>query len=277
MAMTGRIIALVCAALVTVVALTACGPTDRDRTGTTGTVPRGPLLVSLGDSYAAGYRPSTDEHAAGQSTDAFVYPLARARGLSVVNFGCSGITAWDFEHGQPCQRGARAVAMPDLAADSPTARTVLTLLKAHRTRVKLVTIVLGANDINACGTRTDWRSCAGQAVRRAEPALSALVASVRKAVGPNVRIVGLDYVNVWKNSALWGKRAAVVFEKLLDPMLRRVYVAHGATFVDVTAAGLDPCTMTYFCAVGDIHPTAAGHQRIADLVEAALTSRGSNA
>jgi len=84
--------------------------------------------------------------------------------------------------------------------------------------------------------------------------------------------------------------SVVAFKSLINPALAKTYAAAGGAFVDVTAAtgaytpltttvtvapyGTIPravarvCTLTWFCAVGNIHATSTGYALIGKLVAA---------
>jgi len=86
------------------------------------------------------------------------------------------------------------------------------------------------------------------------------------------------------------------FRDFINPALKQEYEAHGAAFVDVTAAtgaygslkqtttlapyGKVPlpvakvCELTYFCQYHDIHPRTPGYTVIATLIVATLPQHG---
>lgn len=271
--------------------LTACtSPADEARTAER-------QYLAMGDSYAAGFRPAVDGGEPENTTDGFAWQVARQTGLSLVNVSCSGITTVAFVSGDPCDEELRA---PGALAPVKGSELAVALdhLDRHADDVELVTVVLGANDLRACAFDTGWQDCVAKAVPRAARALDELLGEVRERVGPDVPIIGLSYPNVWLGSPVLApdsKEAAVIadasvemFRTIVNPTLERTYAEHDATFVDVTEAfgaylpadrtteseqfGTLPertariCDETYFCALGDPHPTPEGHQRIADLV-----------
>lgn len=272
--------------------LTACSTTPADDARTAER-----QYLALGDSYAAGYRPAVDGGKAENTTDGFAWRVAEATGLGLVNVSCSGITTVDFVSGDPCDEELRAPGALAPAKGSELA-VALDHLDRHADDVELVTVVLGANDLRACAFDTGWRRCVADAVPRATRALDILLTRVRERVGPDVRIVGLTYPDVWlgapvlapdsREASAIADASVEMFRTLVNPALERTYAKHGADFVDVTAAfgaylpadrttesadvGTLPertariCDETYYCAMADPHPTPEGHQRIADLV-----------
>jgi lysophospholipase L1-like esterase len=259
-------------------------------------VPADRLYVSIGDSYAAGYQPT-----AGTTTrNGFAYQVAGRAGLRLVNYGCSGITSTALLHDPGCAQGARAPGGPEYAG--PQAAAALAFLRRYHTQVSLVTVVIGGNDLQPClfaadgGERPDATACVTAAVATLRANLATLLTQVRAAVGPDVRVVGLTYPDVYLGAWVRGDHKEAtdsvgLFRNVLNPALRDRYTAAGATFVDVTAAtgGYDPltstvddptygtvprpvarvCALTFSCSRADPHPTTEGHAAIATEVLAA--------
>jgi len=257
--------------------------------------------LAIGDSYVAGFRPALDGGEAENTTDGFAWKIADATGLGLVNVSCSGITTVAFVDGDPCDEDLRA---PGALAPVKGSEAAVALdhLDRHADDVELVTVVLGANDLRACSFDAAWRRCVAETVPRVTRALDSLLSGLRERLGPGVPIVGLTYPDVWLGAPVRRPDSAEArrvaqesvegFRRIVNPALRRTYAAHGATFVDVTAAfgayrpadrtvrtsefGTIParaariCAETYACSLGDAHPTPAGHRRIADLVLASL-------
>ena len=115
-------------------------------------------------------------------------------------------------------------------------------------------------------------------------------------------IIGLTYPDVFLGAYVYpaqpataprmalASESAVAFKSLINPALAKAYAAAGGAFVDVTAAtgaytpltttvtvapyGTIPravarvCTLTWYCAVGNIHATSQGYALIGKLVAA---------
>ncbi|MFO6452975.1 MULTISPECIES: SGNH/GDSL hydrolase family protein [unclassified Aeromicrobium] len=262
-----------------------------------------PQYLAIGDSYAAGYRPAIDGEPAQNTTSGFAWKVARDRDLQLVNVSCAGITAVAFVEGETCDEELRGPDAPPLTGGSE-ADAVVRHLDRYGDDVELVTVVLGANDLRRCSLDAELRGCVQAAVPETTAAIDALLGQIRERVGADVPIVGLTYPAFWTGEPVRHPDSELadaiadetvdMFRTILNPALRAVYAQHDATFVDVTEAfgayaspdatvespdfgtiparAEDICALTYYCALGDIHPTSAGHTAIARLVEEALRS-----
>lgn len=177
--------------------------------------------LALGDSLSQGVQPD----AAGTSVETrqgypdLVYAqLQRSQpALHLVQLGCPGETTKTMLHGGICRYPGGS----QLAAAAA-------FLRAHRGHTFLVTIDIGANDPEACGSQpslTKLASCIGQTPGAAAN-LTAILAGLRVAAGPSVRIVGMSYylpeLAQWRNGtfghavASLSERLAVAYKDLLD-------------------------------------------------------------
>ncbi|GAA2690984.1 MULTISPECIES: GDSL-type esterase/lipase family protein [Actinosynnema] len=296
--------ALACALLL---ALTACtgGSDAQDGAGgsaTTSSAPPPPqkVYVSVGDSYATGFRPPVNGQRGGSSADAFSHLVAEQAELRLVNLACSGATSADLVGGADCTAGNRALDAPESTGVAQIDAAVAEL-EASAGQVGLVTVVIGGNDLIPCASgQTDQAlACAAQAVTRVKANLATALPKLRAAAG-DAPIVGLTYPDVflgaWVNDAVpGGQRLAELsvslFRDFFNTSLKAEYDKIGAEFVDVTEATgayrpltelvQDPvhgqvpgpvatvCELTYFCELTDVHPKPAGHEVIADGVLAA--------
>jgi hypothetical protein len=114
-----------------------------------------------------------------------------------------------------------------------------------------------------------------------------------------VQIVGLSYPDVFLGAWVSREfpngedvaRTSVTLYEDFNSQIAAEYARFGARYVDVTrttggyrtltdltedarygqipASVAEVCTLTYYCDRGDVHPTPAGHQAIADAVIAA--------
>jgi lysophospholipase L1-like esterase len=256
------------------------------------------VYVSLGDSYATGYRPAADGEPAGPTRDGFPYLVAERSGLRLVNVACSGATAAQLGAGAGCPAGNRALDAPDPGGRTQVDAAVAALAE-NRGRVGLVTVVIGGNDLTPCATAADPLTCASQAVTQVRDNLAAVLPALRDAAG-DAPIVGLTYPDVflgaWVSPAFQdgqdlARLSVPLFRDFFNTALEAEYKKIDATFVDVTEATggygsltemtPDPaygpiptpvakiCSLTYFCTHTDVHPNAAGHQVIAAAVAAA--------
>lgn len=263
------------------------------------------FYVSIGDSYAAGYRPSADGSGT-TSRDGFVYRVeermrAADSQVQLANFGCSGTTAYGMAFDIGCADEARAPGGQPYT-DTPQAVAAVDFISQHSDRIGLVTIAIGANDLLRCVDEPDPKSvqgCAEYEVPRVRSTLDWMLERIRAAVGDDVPVVGISYINVFLAEGLEpdaagaarADTATVVFQNYLNPVLSQTYMKYGAKFVDTTALagaylpqtdktwlpghGTVPasigrvCSLTYYCGDKDPHPNRAGHDMIAREVEKA--------
>ncbi len=269
--------AVVAAATVVATALTACsGPA----------APPATYYLALGDSLSQGVQPDA-AGASVQTSDGYADQLYAALrhdnshpGLTLVKLGCPSETTTTMIDGGICRyQGGSQLA----AADA--------FLRAHRGRVFLVTIDIGANDPEDCGGQPglgQLAKCAVIGVPEAVTHLTAIMARLTAAAGPGVRVVGMNYylpaLAEWRNGlpghmVAWAaERLAAAYNNLLD----RVYVNSGARVANVfgafgtadfTSQGALPlnvarlCQWTWECAAPprgpNQHANQAGYQVIA--------------
>jgi lysophospholipase L1-like esterase len=263
------------------------------------------LYVSIGDSYAAGYQPTSAGH--GSTTrNGFAYQVvskAQSKGYDyeLVNFGCAGATTSSVLTSPGCKPsflgpGATSYSQPQAAAAEA-------FIRAHRADIGLITVSIGGNDITSCAIASDATSCVLGALQKVKTNLATLLTGLRAAAGPSPRIVGITYPDVFLGDLIAGSAAAkslaqlsvTAFQSLINPALQSAYTAAKGQFVDVTKAtgaygpltdkttvqpyGSIPvpvakvCTLTYYCQFHDIHPRTNGYALIADLVVGTLPQR----
>lgn len=287
--------------------LTACtatqapAPSRSPSPTTTTTVPADQVYVSIGDSYATGYRPAAGGAPAG-SGDGFSDLVAARAGLRLINVACSGATSGQLRTAAGCAQANRAVDAPDPAGRTQLA-AALAALREHEGRVGLVTVVIGGNDLAPCvrESATAAVACASQAVEDVRANLAAILPALRAAAG-DAQIVGLTYPDVFlgawvspgfPNGQDVARMSVPLFRDFFNATLKAEYAKIDAEFVDVTASTgayepltdltQDPehgpiptavakvCALTYFCDLTDVHPTPEGHRTIADAI---LTATG---
>jgi lysophospholipase L1-like esterase len=199
--------------------------------------PEATYYLALGDSLSQGVQPN----AAGVSVKTpdgyadLVYAALRPGhpGLRLVKLGCPGETTSTMMDGGICAYHGGS----QLAA-------AVAFLHAHRGRVLLVTIDIGANDPEHCGGLPSLAQLASCAVRGVPAAVSHLTVIMARltAAAPGVRIVGMNYylpaLAEWRNG--WsGRLVAKAAERLAaayNAMLARVYTGSGAKVADVFGA-----------------------------------------
>jgi len=212
-------------------AVTACSAPAPARPGAPS------YYLALGDSLSRGVQPD----AAGASVptpqgypDLVYAGLRRGHpGLRLVQLGCPGETTETMMRGGICRYPGGS----QLAA-------AVAFLRAHRGHVLLITIDIGANDPEHCGDQPDLAglaSCIGR-IPDATANLTAILARLRAAAGPRVRIVGMSYylpeLAEWRDGLLgrmvaWAsERLAVAYNDVLD----RAYARAGVGVANVAGA-----------------------------------------
>jgi lysophospholipase L1-like esterase len=200
--------------------------------------PPATYYLALGDSLAQGVQPNASGVSV-MTRDGYpdqVYAVLHASrpGLKLVKLGCPGETTTSMINGGECRyRGGSQLA------------TAVAFLQAHRGRVLLVTLDIGANDPEHCGGRPGFGQlarCAVTDIPGAVDRLGTIMARLKAAAGAGVRIVGMNYylpaLAEWR-SGLPGRVVAWTAEKLAatyNAMLGRVYAKSGARVANVFGA-----------------------------------------
>jgi lysophospholipase L1-like esterase len=193
--------------------------------------------LSLGDSLAQGVQPN----ASGASVetqrgyaDQLSAALRRSHpGLRLIKLGCPGETTVTMMNGGICR-------YPGGSQLADAAR----FLRAHRARVSLVTIDIGANDADGCVTRlsfANFASCLTKSVPQVTTNLTKILTKLRQA-DPKGRIIAMSYylpaLAQWRDGFV-GQAVARVSELTIagyNILLNRVYQAHGVRVADVFGA-----------------------------------------
>jgi lysophospholipase L1-like esterase len=256
--------------------------------------------VSLGDSYAAGYQPGLG------ATPGFTTYVAQRTNLTLANFGCNGATTTSLLTSVGCPLRLPHTAGAALYPTTTQAAAAEAFLSAHRGHIGLITVSIGGNDVTSCAANSNPISCVASAVTTVSKNVSTLAAGLRAAAGPRVPLIGLTYPDVILGAYVYptqppsasrvslAKLSVVAFRSLINPALTKAYGSAGGVLVDTTAAtgaytslsrtvrlrpyGTIPvpvasvCTLTWFCARGNIHPTTRGYTLIGKLVVAKLAA-----
>jgi len=252
--------------------------------------------VSVGDSYSVGYQPGVG------ATTGYAGYVAKKTHLNLANFGCGGATTTSIIDTVGCPDVLPHTAGAHLYPTTTQAAAAEAFITAHRGQIGLITVSIGGNDVTACATQATPIPCVGTAVTSIEKNVTTLATGLRAAAGPRVPIIGLTYPDVFLGAYVYpaqpataprmalASESAVAFKSLINPALAKAYAAAGGAFVDVTAAtgaytpltttvtvapyGTIPravarvCTLTWYCAVGNIHATSQGYALIGKLVAA---------
>ncbi|WP_431682307.1 SGNH/GDSL hydrolase family protein [Kitasatospora sp. KL5] len=254
-------------------------------------VPR--WYLALGDSLAAGYQSTPDGgHVVGRGYAQDIArtlgerAAARGKAFGFTDLGCPGETTGTMANG-----GCR---YPHPYADSQLAAAVR-FLREHRNDRVLVTLDIGANDVNRCAAGgTIDVPCALSGIATAGRGLSDILSQLRAAAGPRTRIIGMNLYDPFLAAWLTGEQgrataaASLPLSHALNAVIGIADAAHGVPTADVARAfDTDSLRMVPFgggrvplnvarimqwtnMARGDIHANDAGYQVIADTFLARL-------
>ncbi len=211
------------------------------------------ILLTLGDSLAAGYQPTDGrspppvDPATGLPDQG--YPGGYARDLAarthlrLVDLGCPGETtlSWSTTPAQPaCGAFYRAVAG---AANQEAA--ALHLIAGHPGQISVVTFDLGANDVDGCLTRAGVSAaCVATTSARVEARLPRIVRALTtslKRFDPGAHVVAMTYYDpflgrAYRPGGLTGETEAALSlaaSQALDASLRTIFTRAGALVAPV--------------------------------------------
>jgi lysophospholipase L1-like esterase len=219
------------------VAVTACSGSATSAGTHAHAIPAS-YYLALGDSLAQGVQP--DATGASVETrqgypdqlDAALHP--RHPGLRLVKLGCPGETTGTMIGGGICHYPGGS----QLAAAAA-------FLRAHRGHVLLVTIDIGANDLEDCGSQSNpvkVLACFVTDVPGAVSRLATIMTRLRTAAGPSVRMVGMSYylpaLAQWRDGSS-GQAIARLIERLeagYNDLLGHVYAKSDAKVANVFGA-----------------------------------------
>ena len=145
-------------------------------------------------------------------------------GLKLVKLGCPGETTASMINGGICRY-----------RDGSQLAAAVAFLQAHRGRVPLVTLDIGANDPEHCGGQPglgQLAKCAVTDIPGAVDHLGTIMARLKAAAGPGVRIVGMNYylpaLAEWRSGlpghlvAWTAEKLAATYNRHAGPGLRQV-------------------------------------------------------
>jgi lysophospholipase L1-like esterase len=253
--MAARRLAGAAAGLVAVCSIATGCSQSSGAAGTTTSPARTYGIVALGDSVPRG-----------TNCDCTPYPELSADGLSKSS-------------------GETVTATNDSVAGGTTA-TVLQQLASHEDVIAsvrdadAVEVEIGANDVgysSSCGASVD---CYSPRIPTIEKNLAEIVTRIHDlTAGHKVLVILIDYWSVWlggKYAAAHGPDYVAAAEEMtdrVDTAIKLTADSTGSAYVDLRAAFKGPSysydETRYLSSDGD-HPNAAGHQKIADAVEAVI-------
>lgn len=251
--------------------------------------------LALGDSLGAGWQPNAvtgQGYISGRGYADDIAAGLKAHGTKYVNLACPGETTGSMIHGG-CPYPEPYKSQLDAAAS---------FLKAHRGDRVLVTLDIGANDVDGCASAAGLDiQCGLDGIKQTSQDLPVILKTLRAAAGHKTEFVGSTYYNPFLASWLTGSSGqstatlSAVFLNLFNAVFAVEYPLNGVRVADVSAAfssndfahqvTLRPgvtvplnvariCQWTWMCApapVGpNIHANDAGYQVMAKAFEAAI-------
>jgi len=194
--------------------------------------------LALGDSLSQGVQPDAAgvSVATGEGYANQVYAALRPShpGLRLVKLGCPGETTATMINGGICRYPGGS----QLAA-------AVAFLRAHRGHVSLVSIDIGANDPEDCGSQRNLIKiaiCFGADVPGAVTNLGTIMTRLRSAAGAGVLMAGMSYylpaLAEWRDGTP-GEAIAWLTERLTasyNNQLDGVYARYGARVANVFGA-----------------------------------------
>ena len=260
--------------------------------------PKYDYYLALGDSLAWGYQPNSTgagvKSGHGYADDLATYLRSQDdRQLRYVNLSCPGENTSTMINGS----------CPDLAGSGQTYTAQLAaavaFLKAHPHARILVTLDIGANNVDGCLSASGIsESCVEQGLTAAASDVPTILGQLKGAAGKRVTILGMNYYDPFLAEWLTGTagqtlaQESVGLSTTFNGILDDAYAAYGVQVADVASAfhttdftdttsldGLtvpvnvaDICNWTWMCApapVGpNIHADNTGYAKIAAAFEA---------
>jgi lysophospholipase L1-like esterase len=228
-----------------------------------------PWFLTVGDSVTSGFTVDLSRAGVNSSWAVQLQHLLAASGR-----------AWDlYDTACPSERTDTYYTLCPARSQIPFLATTsqhdaaLAAVSAHRADLRAVFVDLGSNDL-----LRDQRAGVPVAtsIANLRTALTAVVAELRRAAGPGVPVIVCNFYDPLAN--LEPDTRAQLDQ--VNAMVARVAAAQGARLADfharinTVAVGDDTHLCDWIdCAHGDIHPTVAGHARLAAAALSALDAR----
>ena len=154
--------------------------------------------LALGDSLGAGWQPNAmtgQGYISGRGYADDIAAGLKARGTKYVNLACPGETTGSMIHGG-CPYPEPYKNQLDAAAS---------FLKAHKGDRVLVTLDIGANDVDGCASATGLDiQCGLNGIKQTSQDLPVILRTLRAAAGHKTEFVGSTYYNPFLASWLTG-------------------------------------------------------------------------
>lgn len=237
--------------------------------------------LALGDSLAAGYQPGSGvDLDGGYADDVLAGVRATVPKTTLVNLACPGERSTTLVSGGICSY-----------EEGSQLDQALEFLHAHGRYTRLITLQVGANDVQRCvdrATLTIDPACIQAGMADVATYLPMALGKLR-AEAPNAQVVVLNYYNPFLATWLLGNQSlaqqSAVLQGTLNGIIGGAASASGAAVADVatafrstdwTVVGGVPtnvayiCRYTWMCSRFDIHANDAGYALIGETVVARL-------
>ncbi len=230
---------VILAAALAAMGMASAGPAVAASADPPGSPAAASYYLSLGDSLAQGVQPNaagTDvETNRGYPNQLYAALRPGDPGLQLVKLGCPGETTGTMINGGICSypQGSQVAA-------------AVHFLQDHPGQVSLITIDIGANDLNSCVVLTSLSAledCVEATLPTVVANLTEIMTDLRAADGSNVRIIGMTYyvpeLAEWLSGPPYGPAFAEASEELavtFNGLLSNVYQEFGARIADVFSA-----------------------------------------
>lgn len=240
--------------------------------------------LALGDSLAAGYQPTTgDDKTGGYVGRVLAAVRTPDDKLQLRNLACSGETVATMADGGRCSYEAGS--QLDEAQE---------FLHAHGRNTELITVTIGANDVQRCVSRSAGSSvmsvdpvCVAAGLTTVATRLPGILSALRQAA-PQAQIVVTNYYNpflaVWASDPQLAQFSSVLQSRLNAAISGAAASSHASVadvaetfrsydWTPVDGTGLPTnvaliCRWTWMCTRTDIHANDDGYAEIADAVVA---------
>jgi lysophospholipase L1-like esterase len=242
--------------------------------------------LALGDSLAAGYQPGSGvDPAGGYADDVLAGIRANQPKTTLVNLACPGERSTTMVSGGSCSYD-----------EGSQLDQALEFLHAHGRYTRVITVQVGANDVQRCVDRATLvidMVCIQAGMADVATYLPMILGKLR-AEAPDAQVIVLNYYNPFLAAYLAGNvelvEQSTLLQGTLNAIIARAATDAGADIADVATAfrsidtkpyslppfGLVPtnvafiCVYTWMCLKGDIHANDAGYALIGKTVVARL-------
>jgi lysophospholipase L1-like esterase len=237
--------------------------------------------LALGDSLAAGVGSSDGK---GYVADIYAKEHKKHKGLVLENLSCSGATTGSMINGPGCSY-ASGTQLGDAEA----------FLTAHSGQIAVITIDIGANDVDGCTNGTTInQTCIANGLNNVTTNLPVIMSGLASA-GGTTPIVGMSYYDPFLAAWLLGSSGQSLAQQsvtLLDQLNSDLTSDYGSTRTADVAGAFDSsdfsagghysgmkvpvnvgriCNWTLMCSEENIHANDTGHAHIAKAFEVILT------